>query len=515
MRKNQIIHPLLFAILPILILYTQNINYVRVSEILLPVMVAVFFAILLWSAIDLGFKEKKKSGFIISLFFILFFSFGHIYNAIRYFYIGDIKIGRAGYLLVVIGILLILATLFVIKSRGNFKQITKFLNSAAAFLVLFQLIISAYGIFTRENFRAENEVNTPILETPGNLPDIYYIIVDAYGGSDVLEEFYDYDNSEFLEDLSQKGFYIANHSRANYCRTILSLSSSLNMVYLDTLSQRVGGESRNLFPLINMIKHNEVTNFLKQRSYEFISFSTGYSKTEITNADIYISKPGLLSEFQNVLLNTTPIPIVLKEVLDQHDLHRERLLFTFETLAQLPEMKSPKFVFAHILAPHPPFVFGENGEPVQSDRPFYFRRNHNRFNESEKEEFIRKYKNQLAFINKKLVNTIDAILAGSTSPPIIIIQGDHGPSAMLDYNNLENSNLKERMSILNAYYLPPNSPVELYAGISPVNTFRILFNHYFDANFTLLKDKCYFTTWTYPFNFFDVTDRIDVDESLK
>ena len=512
MKTIPVTHPLLFAISPILILYAQNVNYVPVSEIFLPAIATSLFAILLWSFLRLVFKEKKKSGFIVSLFFILFFSFGHIYNSLRYFYIGDIKIGRAGYLLVAIGLLLISATIFAIKSRSNFNHITKFLNLGAAFLLLFQLIMSAYGIFTRDTFILENEVTSSNLETAGDLPDIYYIVLDAHAGSDVLKEFYEYDNSEFLENLSRKGFYIANKSRANYCRTVLSLASSLNMVYLDELSKRVGDESKNLYPLINMIKYNEVSSFLKRWNYAFISFSTGFSKTEVKNADVYISKPGLLSEFQNVLLNITPIPIVLKEVIDQYDLHRERLLFTFKSLAQLPEMKSPKFVFAHILAPHTPFVFGKNGEYIKSNRPFYFRRNDNRLNESEKEEYIRKYKNQLSFINKRVIDSIDAILSRSTNPPVIILQGDHGPSAMLDYNSLENTNLKERMSILNAYYFPPNFPKELYDTISPVNTFRIIFNHYFGTTFKLLKDKSYFTTWNYPFKFIDITDKIDVIE---
>jgi len=512
MKKIPVIHPLLFAISPILILYTQNVNHVPVSEIFLPAIAAILFAILLWSFLILVFKEKKKSGFIVSLFFILFFSFGHIYNSIRYLYIGDIKIGRAGYLLVAIGLLLISATIFAIKSRSNFNHITKFLNLSAAFLVLFPIIMSAYGIFTRKNFRIESEVTSSKLETPGNLPDIYYIVLDAYAGSDVLKEFYNYDNSKFLENLSQKGFYIANKSRANYCRTILSLASSMNMVYLDDLSKRVGEEGKDLFPLINMIRHNEVAKFLQTEGYKFVSFATGFSKTEIKNADIYISKPGLLSEFQNVLLNITPIPIMLKEIIDQHELHRDRLLFTFKSLSEIPHMKSPKFVLAHILAPHPPFVFGNNGEAIKSDRPFYFRRGNTRLNGSEKEEYMEKYKNQLSFINNKLQETIGTILSHSAEPPIIILQGDHGPGAMLDYDSLENTNLKERMSILNAFYLPQNGQKELYDNITPVNSFRVIFNHYFGTNLNLLNDKNYFSTWNRPFKFFDVTDKSDVIE---
>ncbi len=39
------------------------------------------------------------------------------------------------------------------------------------------------------------------------LTDIYFIVLDGYGRSDVLKEFYEYDNSDFLRGLKEKGFY--------------------------------------------------------------------------------------------------------------------------------------------------------------------------------------------------------------------------------------------------------------------------------------------------------------------
>ncbi len=109
------------------------------------------------------------------------------------------------------------------------------------------------------------------------------------------------------------------------------------------------------------------------------------------------------------------------------------------------------------------------------------------------------------------MDMVDAIISNSNDPPVIILQGDHGSRAMLAEYSLENTNLEERMSILNAYYLPLNGQNKLYDNITPVNTFRIIFNHYFDTNLTLLKDENYFASWKYPYNFFDVTDKIEID----
>ena len=50
-----------------------------------------------------------------------------------------------------------------------------------------------------------------------------------------------------------------------------------------------------------------------------------------------------------------------------------------------------------------------------------------------------------------------------------------------------------RMSILNAYYVNAETKTSLYATITPVNSFRIIFNHYFGYNLPLLEDTSYYS----------------------
>ena len=107
-------------------------------------------------------------------------------------------------------------------------------------------------------------------------PDIYYIIVDGYAREDVLMELYDYDNSEFIDFLEHEGFYVAEKSRSNYNQTDLSLSSSLNMTYLDFIPETRGADARNRTPLAELLKENQVIDFLRLQSYEVITFNTGY-----------------------------------------------------------------------------------------------------------------------------------------------------------------------------------------------------------------------------------------------
>jgi hypothetical protein len=66
--------------------------------------------------------------------------------------------------------------------------------------------------------------------------------------------------------------------------------------------------------------------------------------------------------------------------------------------------------------------------------------------------------------------------------------------------------LRESISILNAYYLPGVDSSQLYDSISPVNTFRLIFNTYFGEDYELLDDRTYYSPYWQPYDFYDVTE---------
>jgi hypothetical protein len=112
----------------------------------------------------------------------------------------------------------------------------------------------------------------------------------------------------------------------------------------------------------------------------------------------------------------------------------------------------------------------------------------------------------MQYINRLVLETVDAILTRSTVPPIIILQGDHGPGAYLHWGSLEQTIPAERFGILNAYYFPSQNYTHLYPSISPVNSFRVLFDQFFGADYPLLPDRHYYSSWSYPFDFTEVID---------
>jgi hypothetical protein len=185
-----------------------------------------------------------------------------------------------------------------------------------------------------------------------------------------------------------------------------------------------------------------------------------------------------------------------------YDLHRDRILNTLDMLESLPPTNEPKLVFAHIIAPHPPFVFAADGSPVTPDGPFSLRFDFDAGHTSS-EAYIRGYRDQVKFINRRLEELVLTILEKSVAPPVIILAADHGP----DSNSGRQTYVQERMTILSAYHLPTGD-AGLYPGITPVNTFRVVFNEVFGADYPLLQDRVLFSKYVTPFEFRDGTDSI-------
>jgi len=513
MKKPLVLHPFLFALFPILFLFSRNMEQMSFSQVWMSMIVILGSTFVAFALVALILKDRNKAGVIVSLFLVLFFSYGHVYDALWGESQGEPLLGGHPLLLGASAVILAGTVVFAVITKRRLQDITRVLNVIAFALVAISLFnIGVYELRRMALWRGDAGVeNTNVARVESKnvdtLPNIYYIILDGYARADVLEELFDYDNSEMLDYLDQKGFFVANKGRANYAQTSLSLASSLNLTYLDDLAERMGPKSRDREPLKELIHDNSVFQFLKQQGYVVVTFDSGYSPTDVRDADLYMSPGWSWDEFEVALINTTPIPIVLKRDLEHNPyaLHRRRILYTFDHLADISELKDPHFVFAHILAPHPPFVFGPNGEEIEPDREYRLADGSHFLSEASRDEYRRQYRDQLAFVSDKLKVAIEDILANPSRPTIIILQADHGPGSMLDWDKPANTNFKERLSILYALYLPMDGFEGLYDDMTPVNTFRVLFNRLFGTNYEHLKDESYFSPWRRPYKFINVT----------
>ena len=317
---------------------------------------------------------------------------------------------------------------------------------------------------------------------------------------------YSYDNSEFLSGLESRGFSIASESYANYGWTYHSLASSLNMAYLDQLAGKVGGTSPNQEPLLRMILDNRVMAFLKGRGYDILCFSSSLRPGDIKHADRVMGFDGSTTEFRSALLNTTPLPLFfdLQAGRSTYRAHRAHILDAFRVLEESPSRKGPFFFYVHVMSPHPPFVFGPDGGPAEPDYLFALvdaDRLHGG-DDAAVRDYIARYRDQLAFINTKVLRAVDAILSRSPEPPVIILQGDHGSRAYAHLDRPEACYLKENLAILNALFLPGDGRALVYPNLSPVNTFRLVFSRYLGAELGLLEDRSAWCAWQRPYSFF-------------
>lgn len=521
MRKHLVLHPFLFAIFPALFIFANNMAQFRVGIIPGPIAVLTIAALLLWSSLSVVLKDRRRAGLIVSLFYLLFFSYGICYLEMKVLtsrFLGGPTIVTWAHLLVAWAAVFSLGTYAFAKTPRSLDNLTMAANVMAGCLVLLSAIdigVHQLGSMSagRILWAPPTIEGNPAGEEAGALPDIYYIVLDGYGRADVLEEIYDYDNTEFLDYLTAKGFYVAHESRSNYCQTLLSLASSLNLTYLDGLVSQIGVEYWGNAPVADMIGNSAVFHFLERHGYETVAFSSGYPPAEIRNADRYLALRWYPDEFQTTLINMTPIPFVVNALYDMHDWHRERILYTFDNLADASEPRGPTFVFAHIIAPHPPFVFGRHGERIDPELQFVLADGSHLIGRRgmTRDEYVAQYRGQIMFINSRVRGAVDAILSTSQRPAIIVLQADHGPGSMLDWDDPDNTDLEERLSVLNAYYLPNGGDKYLYDGITPVNTFRVIFNHYFGTDLELLDDESYFSTAARPYAFINVTRAMGAD----
>jgi len=102
------------------------------------------------------------------------------------------------------------------------------------------------------------------------------------------------------------------------------------------------------------------------------------------------------------------------------------------------------------------------------------------------------------------------ILAKSTTPPIILLQADHGSGMLTDLGSAQNTCIHDRFSPFAAYYLPNLNMSTFTTDGSNVNLFRIVLNDYFGAKLALLENKQYFYENKQDYYIFkDVSNRMD------
>jgi hypothetical protein len=482
------IYPFLLGFYPILALWNHNASFVEFGSVvrsLILTLVGIALLILLFKFI---LRDWHKAGLAATLGALLFFSYGHAFLFVsenlqpiaRHRYVTALFIG-----------IFLLGLWWIARRSRNPHTLERFLTVTGVVLVAFSLLQLAwyeYGVYrasSQAEDRIESGVDIESYQNADDLPDVYWIILDAYGRSDVLDKYYDYDNAEFLGRLEQMEFYVASCSQTNYPDTILSVLSTMNMDYLQNVVSGSGA-----FPQLNK---SVVRKTFDSLGYQTITFENYFRDHFDLFEDIHLTRQRSITlsnlfkqtnEFEAMLIQTSllklfvDMPHLIPSFLGAdeenswyYDLYIQTQ-YIFDTLPTLPAMEGPNFFFVHLVVPHTPYIYAPDGGFLLTE------------NTDVKAETIG-YRNNVAFVDNHLPDVLQAIIDNSETPPIIIIQGDHGPTS-------RDVRPEKRMPILNAYYVSDEARADLYPHITPVNTFRVLFNHYFGADYPYLEDLSYY-----------------------
>ena len=247
-RRSFVIHPFLFAVYSVLGLYSQNVSQVPAEWVFRPLVVLVLVTIVLYIGIQKIFKDQEYAGFVTTLFLNWMFM-GHLYRFLsEQSPFWRTPMGGIFALLLATVPLGLLASRWLWNQLSNSRLITAFLNVTSFVLIIYPLWITISTFYVGQAqaqlIRERQAQFDVLLANPSqSAPDIYLIIVDGYGRADFLKDNYGYDNTQFVEYLKEQGFYVADQATSNYPITELSISSMLNMQYLNQYSASLPAET--------------------------------------------------------------------------------------------------------------------------------------------------------------------------------------------------------------------------------------------------------------------------------
>ena len=493
----------LMGFLPILILWNANVSQMETHDIVPALLMTLGFVAFFTILAFIFIRNTVKAGLVLAAFFLFFFTFGHVYSLIEGKSLLGIQIGFLK-MLVVYALLFLILTVLILINKHISSSVSIILNLILLFFCVANL--ASIGIFNLQKRKALAVVPQarPIITSTDStnveeLPDIYYIVLDAYSRQDILQSQMGYDNSAFINALRQRGFYVADCANSNYDGTVASMAATLNYEYLDT----DGSESNNL-SLSTQLINNKIRADLKAYGYVFVTTKGFSSENDIPNSDIYLNYLDdasmqvkiSQSRFSRLYFETTLIRAVIElyeqnpvryltipklnipKLLVQADME-DKILgyatywfnqtnYAFDSVKEFPLQEGNFFVYAHVNLPHGPYVYDADGNFRYVDNP---------------DDNIPYYNDAVTYANKRTLDLVDSIITNSSTQPIIILQGDHGAHVI--------TSGFDKNKILSAFYLPSEAQALLYPTITPVNTFRVILREVFDQDIDLLPDQVY------------------------
>lgn len=497
------------SIYPVFLLYSLNLREVSFIQIIPSIIFLLFVGIIIYFILQPIFKNQIKQGIVAFPLILFLWNFERIYGllsgkGIRYVYV------LLAFILIMILIVVIVGKVKSVKTLNNIYLL---LISPIFVLICFNIlgILSSKTYLEEEQNKFTKQKNLMLneMEPSGvsfdeeKYPDIYLIVLDEFANYQTIKESFGYleFDSTYFRD---QGFYNASQSEVRYADTGWSLPTLLNLNYpteyvtketywnyihqpniaLDQveIDKFKGVNTKKLFDLWD---NNYLMKFLKESGYQ-INVIEGVSKffpIQFSLADNHKSPRYIgskdISNLNDIIgfdiFNPFTIEVVKNSLFNlpfsyYNDAFITKYIFEYLN-SEFNESKQPQFILAHIVCPHAPFVFNEDGEV----KPMLYSI------KNKKEAYLEQY----IYILNETQNLVKNIKEKTNNNAIIIIQSDHGPRPhMTDIKDY-----KESFKIFNMIYFPDQKYSELYKTIGQPNTLRVLLNKYFNAQLELIEDR--------------------------
>ena len=506
-------YPLLLSAYPVLRLYSDNIHEVPADSVLLPLLLTLAVAAVATFGLGRAWGEPRRAALVVAAVIVPFLTVGLIADAVSSVWPHE-PVVRANLVAVLIWIAIALVTVYAALKIGRLGAPTQGLNLISITLVMLALVPVGGGVLGSIGSAADvryepNLASAAIVADVGedaDRRDVYHLVFDRYGSDAALRLGLGIDNSDFTRWLSGQGFHVIEGARANYERTALSLSSTHSMALLDELAARMGRTNPDLSPLYERIRNSAAASVLQSLGYRYYHVGSWFHPTTRSDIADYVGQPEFAVSFASTLVDQSGIS-ALRSIIDMvttlsaHGTPAQQAEVTrnqFHRLSEIRSERGPKYVFAHVLVPHDPYLFLEDGsfDPERAT-----------------------FATQLGYANDQIRGLVEPLLAlPPEDQPIIILQADEGPYPIryagdrdaFDWASASDVELLTKFGVLSALYLPgPAGQAELPEHMTLVNTFPEIFERYFGIAVPRAPDRTFALGPGGPYDLIEITQEID------
>ena len=497
-------YPVLFAAYPVLFLWSQNLSEAEPSEVLPPLLVTMAIAALLTIVLGLILRDIRKAALILTPLIIGLLGYGHATRLSRALDLPSI-VQQVAWAATVVAAIVLASRL----SGRNLDRLGTALTRIAAILVVITLVQIVPYQLTTTSSTSNNELQGLATTTDAPKRDVYWFIFDRYGSDRALDLLYGIDN-DLTPWLREQGFTVLDKAHPNYVKTSLSLATTNQMTHILDMPGVPGPEENSQAFLKSMIRTSAVAQQFKALGYKYFNIGSWWTPSRSSPlADVNLHTPAP-DEFTASLIEASAIPAIARAAgvgtVNVRTRHWENNQYGLEAVGGLKDEPGPKYVFTHILLPHPPYVHAEDGHFLTAE-------------EMQGRDGETLFRDQLAYANTRIREIIGGLLAlPEDRRPIIILQADEGPetpeyratrTTTWDWDTASTEDLETKFGILNAWYVPGDRPVGLYPQLTSINTFPLLFRDYFGLAYKLREDRVFASEkYNRPYDQIEITDRL-------